>query len=59
MFETLFTLFMAILQISGAYYAFGNEGVLAKLLGLLFCLAAAACFGGSLIFLNDYLKNKK
>lgn len=59
MFETLFTLFMAILQIAGAYYAFGNEGVLAKLLGLLFCLAAAACFGGSLIFLNDYLKNKK
>lgn len=59
MFETIFTLLMGVLQISGAIYAFGNDGVLAKLLGLLFCLATAACFGGSLVFLNDYLKEKE
>jgi hypothetical protein len=58
MFETVFTFLMGLMQIAGAIYAFGNDGVLAKMLGLLFCLATAACFGGSLVFLNEYLKNK-
>jgi drug/metabolite transporter (DMT)-like permease len=59
MFETVFTFLMGLMQIAGAVYAFGNDGVLAKMLGLLFCLAAAACFGGSLVFLNDYFKEKE
>lgn len=58
MFETMLTFFLAILQIFGAVFAFGANGVLAKLLGLLFCLAAAACFGASLVFLDDYFKKK-
>lgn len=59
MFETVFTFLMGLMQIAGAVYAFGNDGVFAKMLGLLFCLEAAACFCGSLIFLNDHLKNKE
>ncbi len=58
MFETIFTFLLALLQVSGAIYAFGTDGVLAKLLGLLFCLATMACMGGSLVFLNDYLREK-
>lgn len=59
MYEVFITFFLGLLQIAGAVYAFGNDGVLAKLLGLLFCLSTAACFGASLVFLNDYDKNKK
>lgn len=59
MFETVFAFLVGLMQIAGAVYAFGNDGVLAKMLGLLFCLMALACFGGSLVFLNDHLKNKE
>lgn len=57
--EMWITFVMGLLQIAGAVYAFGNDGVLAKLLGLLFCLSTLACFGASLIFGNEYRQKKK
>ena len=57
--EAWITFLLSLLQIAGAVYAFSDDGVLAKLLGLLFCLAAAACFLASLIFRNDYKQNKR
>lgn len=57
--EMWITFVMGLLQIAGAVYAFGNDGVLAKLLGLLFCLSTLVCFGASLIFGNEYRQKKK
>ena len=57
--EMWITFVMGLLQIAGAVYAFGNDGVLAKLLGLLFCLSTLACFAASLIFRIEYRQKKK
>lgn len=57
--ETWITFLLACLQVAGAIYAFGNDGVLAKLLGLFFCIAALGCAGASIVFLHDYQVNKR
>lgn len=41
---------MGVLQIFGATYAFQFDGVLAKMVGLLFCISTVACFGAAGIF---------
>ena len=58
MLETVLTFLFGLLQIAGAVMSFGGEGVLAKLLGLIFCLTTLVSFAASLVFLNEYLKNK-
>ena len=57
--ETWITFLLGCLQIGGAVFAFNTDGVLAKLLGLFFCIATLCCFGASLIFLKDYKQNKR
>lgn len=46
----------ALLQIMGAGYAFGYDGVLAKLSGLLFCVSALLCFAAAVVFAKNETK---
>lgn len=55
----IFTFLAGLMQIAGAVYAFGNDGVLAKLLGLLFCILASVCFMAAIVFYNDERINKR
>lgn len=53
-------IFEALLQIVGAHFAFQADGVLAKLLGLLFCLNSGFCIAAAVIFNNtDKRKGNK
>ena len=55
----IFTFLAGLLQIAGAVYAFDNDGVLAKLLGLLFCILATVCFMASMVFFDDMRHNNR
>lgn len=55
----VYTLLTGLLQIAGAVYAFEHDGVLAKMLGLLFCVVAAVCIMASIVFFNDEKVNRR
>lgn len=55
----VFALLTGLLQIAGAVYAFNHDGVLAKMLGLLFCVVAAICIMASVVFFNDEKANRR
>jgi len=55
----IFAFFAGTMQVAGAVFAFNNDGVLAKLLGLLFCVLGAMCFMGSWVFYNDEMVNRR
>lgn len=50
--DALLMIFEALLQIAGACFSFRVDGVLAKLLGLLFCLNSGFCVAAAVIFHN-------
>lgn len=49
--DVIFMIFEALLQVFGALMAFREDGVLAKLLGLLFCLSAGFCVAVAIVFI--------
>jgi hypothetical protein len=55
----VFSLLTGLLQIAGAVYAFEHDGVLAKMLGLLFCIVGAICIMASIVFFNDEKANRR
>lgn len=57
--ETFLMLLLASMQAGGAYLAFNTDGVLAKLLGLLFCIVGMGCIAASLVFYADWKQNQR
>lgn len=56
--DSLFMIFEALLQIVGACYAFQADGVLAKLLGLIFCLNSGFCIAAAIVFATNKKKGE-
>lgn len=48
--DAIIMIFEAIIQAAGAVVAFSNDGVMAKLLGLLFSINVILCIGAAMIF---------
>lgn len=57
--DAVLMVFLSVLQGFGAYYAFNTEGLLAKVAGLFFCLAALLGLLAAGIFWNDEQLNRK
>lgn len=57
--EAVLMFLSMILQVFGAAFAFERSGVLAKLLGLFFCLLAIGCLAAGVVFTVDYAENKR
>lgn len=56
--DALIMVALGVLQIFGATYAFQVDGVLAKMVGLLFCISTVACFSAAGIFAKHDGKKK-